>query len=61
MKLQIYKDWTVDYKLEQFRACKGGWENHGEITFVDFDSDKGDKILCNMIDDNAMDYTQWNP
>jgi hypothetical protein len=57
MKLQTYKGWTVDYRLSQFRRIR----KSGMIDFVEFDSDKGDKILCQMIDDGVIDYTKWQP
>lgn len=59
MKLQTYKEYTVDYRLKQFRACEGGWESHGMIEFIDFDSDKGDKILCEMIHEGVLDYSKY--
>ena len=52
-RLQIYtynrKEYTVDYRMKQFRHCKGGWGSHGPITFLDFDSELGDRILASMI------------
>ena len=45
MPLQTYKEYTVDYRLQQFRSCDGGWENGGRINFIDFKSDEGDKIV----------------
>jgi len=50
----------VDYRLSQFRACKGGWASGGKISFVDFRDDLGDRILCKMIKDGALDYSQVN-
>lgn len=52
--------YTVDYRLSQFRACKGGWASYGKISFVDFDSELGDRILCKMIRDGVLDYSQAN-
>ena len=53
MPLQTYtynrKEYTVDYRARQFRHCKGGWENLGPITFLDFDDYEGDRILASMI------------
>lgn len=49
MELPTYKEYTVDYRLKQFRACPGGWENYGKIEFIDFDSELGDELLCEMI------------
>ena len=45
-----YKEYTIDYRLKQFRKCEGGWENLGPITFIDFKSEEGDKLLCEMMD-----------
>jgi len=53
--LPTYKGYTVDYRLKQFRGCKGGWENHGLIEFIDFDSEKGDRLLTKMIKDGVAD------
>ena len=51
MPLQEYKGYTVDYRLWQFRlvhpgdcVCGGG-----EIEFIDFKSEKGDALLCEML------------
>lgn len=52
--LQVYKGYTVDYRLKEFRGCAEGWKNHGLIEFIDFDSDKGDSLLCEMIDKNLV-------
>jgi len=54
MPLQTYKEYTVDYRLRQFRRCKGGWENHGVIEFIDFKSDKGDQLLAEMLDQGLV-------
>ena len=58
MKLQTYKEYTVDYRLKQFRACPGGWENHGWIDFIDFDSEKGREILDEMIGKGLVPYDE---
>jgi hypothetical protein len=51
MQLPTYKGYTVDYRLKQFRrvykgncVCGGG-----KIDFIEFDSDRGDKLLAQMI------------
>ena len=49
MPLQTYKDYTVDYRLRQFRRCKGGWENHVAIEFIDFKSEEGEQLLAEML------------
>jgi len=59
MKLQTYKQYTVDYRMGQFRACEGGWENFGPITFIDFKSDEGDTIISEMIKQNLFDVDKY--
>lgn len=53
--LPTYKGYTVDYRLKQFRfvhphegplPCGCGL---GEIEFIEFDSEKGDQLLSEMI------------
>jgi len=58
MKLQTYKEYTVDYRLKQFRKCEGGWESGGMITFIDFDSEQGEQILSEMVSDRVLDLTK---
>ena len=60
MKLQTYKDYTIDYRLKQFRSCEGRWNSLGKIDFISFDSDKGKKILCDMISDKLLDCSQYS-
>lgn len=48
-KLELFEDWTIDYRLRQLRRCKDGWENGGKIDFVDFDSDLGQMIFEKML------------
>lgn len=50
-RLPTYKGYTVDHRLKQFRrvhpgdcVCCGG-----EIEFINFDSEKGDELLGEMI------------
>ena len=56
MPLQQYKynriTYFVDYRLKQFRS------DTRLIEFVDFQSDKGDLILCKMIKDNVADFSK---
>lgn len=50
MELPKYKNWTVDYRLKQFR--KVHWTKTGnpaKIEFEDFEDPKGDKMLSQMI------------
>lgn len=65
MPLQTYTfnnlTYTVDYRLKQFRACPGGWENGGPIEFIDFDTTQGDEILSAMIKDDVLDLNKYNP
>lgn len=42
----------VDYRLQQFRS------NTPIIDFLDFRSDKGDRILCKMLKENKADITK---
>jgi hypothetical protein len=48
-KLELFEDWTIDYRLKQLRRCKDGWENGGHIDFIDFDSDLGQMIFEKML------------
>jgi len=41
-KLLIFKGYTVDFRLKQFRKVN---RKNLEIEFVDFDSEKGRKLL----------------
>ena len=60
MQLQEYTynrvKYTVDYRLSQFRS-KDKW---GRIHFVEFNDYLGEKILCKMIKDGVLDYSQAN-
>jgi hypothetical protein len=57
-KLQVYKynrkNYFVDYRLKQFRS------DTPLIDFVEFDSDKGDLILCKMIREDVLDLDQYS-
>ena len=55
MKLQTYKDYTIDYRLKQFRSCEGRWDSFGKIDFIPFDSDKGKKILKALREKKELD------
>ena len=48
--LPTYKGYTVDYRLKQFR--KVPLDSLPE--FVEFDSDKGDRLLTQMIRKNLV-------
>jgi len=56
-KLQVYKynrvNYFVDYRLKQFRS------DTPMIDFIEFDGDKGDRILCKMIRDDVLDLDQY--
>ena len=54
MPLPTYKDYTVDYRLRQFRRGVGGWEHHGEIEFIDFRSEEGEQLLAEMLDQGLI-------
>jgi hypothetical protein len=56
MPLQTYKQYTVDYRLKQFRSCEGGWENFGPITFTEFNSKEGQAIIAEMDDQGLFDW-----
>jgi hypothetical protein len=57
MKIELFEDWTIDYRLKQLRRCKDGWENGGHIDFIDFDSDLGQMIFEKMLlIDELNDY-----
>lgn len=57
MELQKYKNMFVDYRLKQFRTIP---KDYGLIEFIEFDSEKGDEILCEMIKDNLLDYKKYD-
>lgn len=50
MPLPTFKEYTVDYRLRQFRRCPGGWQNHGPIEFIDFASEEGEALLAEMLE-----------
>ena len=56
MKLQEYNGYTVDYSVKQFRKCEGGWENMGQIEFIDFDSEKGRALVGDMIKEKKLNF-----
>jgi hypothetical protein len=58
MKLQEYNGYTVDYRLKQFRACPGGWENLGWIEFIEFESEKGQEILSEMMETGFVTHEE---
>jgi hypothetical protein len=51
MELPTYKNYTVDFSLKQFRKVKFTKAGYpGKIEFLDFDSEKGDRLLGEMIE-----------
>jgi hypothetical protein len=50
MPLQVYKGYTVDYRLQQFRYI----HEDGLIDFIDFNSFRGNEILDQMLEDGAV-------
>ena len=44
-RLPMYKGYTVDYRLKEFRKAGGDWG----IEFVPFSSEAGDALLTEMI------------
>jgi hypothetical protein len=51
MPLQTYKRYTVDYRLRQFRLCPA---DYGVIQFIDFDTEEGDALLSEMLEQNLI-------
>lgn len=45
IELPVFKEWTVDVKLKQFRKVD---RQKPSIEFVNFDSDKGQELLNEM-------------
>ena len=54
--LPTYKGYTVDARLGQFRKVF----RSGEIEFLEFDSEKGDKILTEYIKTLDVDSEEFN-
>lgn len=44
-KLQTYKGYTIDERLEQFRKVKYDKNGNPSIEFITFDSEKGKALL----------------
>lgn len=57
MPLQEYKGYFVDYRLRQFRSNVPFPE---VIEFIDFDSDKGDALLTEMIEQGLVPEEKWS-
>lgn len=57
-KLPTYEGYIVDYRCKQFRSQP---ENFGIIDFIDFDSERGDELLNEMIQLNLVpdDILKW--
>ena len=57
MELQKYEyegvEYYVDYRLSQFRSIT---EYPNVIEFIDFDSERGDIILSQLIKDGKADF-----
>ena len=55
-KLPEYKDYTVDFRLKEFRKVLWNSKKYPEgwIDYIQFDSDKGDKLLAEMIKKNLV-------
>ena len=49
IQLPIFKGWTVDARLRQFRRIKKQSKYFAGMEYVEFDSDKGEKLLCQYI------------
>lgn len=48
-QLPIFKGWTVDIKLRQFRRIKKQGPHFAGVEYVNFDSAKGDALLGQYI------------
>jgi len=54
--LPVFKGYTVDVRLKQFRKIF----KSGGIEFLDFDTEKGDKILTEYIKTLDADSEEFN-
>jgi len=57
MPLQTYNGYIVDYRLRQFRSQPADF---GTIEFIDFKSEKGDTLLCEMLNKNLVPDNKMN-
>ena len=48
-KLPVYKGYTVDARLKHFRKIKKQSNLFAGMEYIDFDSEKGDKLLSSYI------------
>ena len=54
-QLTVYKGYSIDYRLKQFRKVafeKDG--NPADIEFLDFDTERGDLLLAEMIEKDLV-------
>ena len=48
IELKIFRGWTIDKRLKQFRRVYLDDEGNHQIEFIDFESEKGQEILKQM-------------
>ncbi len=48
-KLPIFKGYTVDGRLKEFRKVECPADHSKPIEFIPFDSEEGDRLLCELI------------
>lgn len=53
-KLPMFKGYTVDARLKQFRRTNGK-----HIKFIDFNSEEGDKLLNDYIQHMKKNSKEW--
>lgn len=59
--LPIFKGWTVDARLKQFRRIKKQSEFFAGMEYLNFDTDKGDRLLTQYIkklDKNSEEFNE---
>jgi hypothetical protein len=57
--LPVYKGWTVDVRLKQFRKIVKQSKSFAGIEYLDFDTDKGDIILTRYIKSLKIDSSEF--
>ena len=57
--LPVYKGWTVDVRLKQFRKIVKQSKFFAGIEYLDFDTDKGDVILTRYIKSLKVDSSEF--
>ena len=54
IELKIFRGWTIDERLRQFRKVYFNDGNNPQIEFIDFESEKGREILRQMVADRII-------